>query len=288
MTVLLFIIFFVLAAVAVGFAVWPLLRGDSMRGRFVLAGAIAALTLGLGIGTYVMLGTPSLALRSLTGPSDNDIRGLVATLAARVRQTTDDPHGWMLLGRGYLTLGDPADAAASFKQALLVTPPAERAPLYSAYGEALTLAEQGAVPPEAEAAFGAALKLDPHDNASRFYLGQVYAQRGDRTDALAMWSSLEADVPPGSPLHGMLVDRIASLTAQSGGVPDIAAMVDRLAARLKANPNDPAGWQRLIRAYAVLGEKDKAQSALSNARNAMKTNTAALAALTAEARQDGL
>ena len=39
-----------------------------------------------------------------------------------------------------------------------------------------------------------------------------------------------------------------------------------LAARLKDNPNDAAGWQRLIRAYTVLGERAQAQDALATAR----------------------
>lgn len=41
----------------------------------------------------------------------------------------------------------------------------------------------------------------------------------------------------------------------------IRSMVERLAGRLEENPNDPEGWQRLIRAYEVLGETDKAAAA---------------------------
>jgi cytochrome c-type biogenesis protein CcmH len=65
-------------------------------------------------------------------------------------------------------------------------------------------------------------------------------------------------------------------------------MVAALAARLKTDPNDAQGWQRLIRAYSVLGDKTKAQAALANARAAMKSNATALAALNAEAKNDGL
>ena len=43
-------------------------------------------------------------------------------------------------------------------------------------------------------------------------------------------------------------------------------MVDGLAARLKANPDDPAGWVRLVRAYQVLGETDRRDAALAQAR----------------------
>jgi len=41
----------------------------------------------------------------------------------------------------------------------------------------------------------------------------------------------------------------------------IRAMVERLAGRLKKNPDDLAGWRRLARAYEVLGETEKAKDA---------------------------
>ena len=38
----------------------------------------------------------------------------------------------------------------------------------------------------------------------------------------------------------------------------IAGMVSRLAERLKVEGGDVAGWLRLVRAYVVLGDRDKA------------------------------
>jgi len=289
MIFLLLAIFLILALVAAGFAVWPLLRDASHRGRYLLSAALAVVVLGVGLGVYVMLGSPFLALRSLTGPSATDIRGLVATLSVRVRENPSDPRGWVLLGRSYLSLNDASDAAAAFKQGLLVAPPSLRTPLLSAYGEALTIEQQGTVPPEAEAAFIAVLKSDPRDRAARYYLGQMAALRGDNAKALALWNSLLADTPPNDPTHGVLVDRIAQLTSQSGGAaPDISAMVAGLAARLKEHPNDAQGWMRLIRAYSVLGDKAKAQAALADARVAMKANAPALKALDTQAKAGGL
>lgn len=61
----------------------------------------------------------------------------------------------------------------------------------------------------------------------------------------------------------------------------IRGMVDRLAARLDKEPNDIDGWERLIRAYGVLGDKDKADAALKTARAAFKDDPAALARLDA-------
>jgi cytochrome c-type biogenesis protein CcmH len=288
MTILLFSIFAFLALVAIGFAVWPLLRAPSLRGRMLLIGALATLVLGLSLGSYVLLGSPALALRTLAGPSNDDIRGLVSVLARRVLDRPNDARGWTLLGRGYLTLNDPSDAAAAFRRGLAVTPPAQRGELLSAYAEALTLASNGAVGPVAEAAFNDALKSNPHDLAARFYLGQAAAQRGDNARASALWSSLLPDLHADNPLHDLLLNRLAMIRAQSGKSPDINAMVEGLAARLKSHPADAAGWQRLVRAYSVLGERDKAQRALADGRAALKTDAPGLAALNAEAKNDRL
>ena len=52
----------------------------------------------------------------------------------------------------------------------------------------------------------------------------------------------------------------------------IAGMVARLADRLKQNGKDIEGWQRLLRAYMVLNERDKAHAAASDARRAFASD----------------
>jgi cytochrome c-type biogenesis protein CcmH len=149
----------------------------------------------------------------------------------------------------------------------------------------LVSAQGGQVSDDAAQAFRAALKLDPKEPASRFFLGDALAAHGDRTGALALWNGLLAEAPANSPLHQALVDRIAMLTAQSGAAPDPKAMVAMLAARLKENPNDAAGWQRLIRAYVVLGDRAQAQDALSTARKTFASQHDVGGALDEEAKQ---
>jgi len=285
MTALLLLIFLGLAAIAAGFACWPILRAKGSRAKALLAGAVALVVLGIGIGVYLMLGSPGLALRTLAGPGENDLRGLIAQLSVRVRQSPDNPQGWMLLGRGYLTLGDGVDAAAAFKRALGVAPVDERPAILSAYGEALTVASAGAVTPAAEAAFDEVLQTNPKDQAARYFLGLAYASRHDNAKAIAIWDGLLADAPVNAPWRAALIDRLAALKAQSGAGPDISAMVEGLAARLRLHANDPQGWQRLIRAYAVLGDEGKARAALAYARVAAKKDASVLAALDAEAKE---
>ena len=52
----------------------------------------------------------------------------------------------------------------------------------------------------------------------------------------------------------------------------IRGMVERLAGRLKQNGDDVEGWLRLVRAYMVLGERDKAHAAAADARRALAGN----------------
>jgi len=76
------------------------------------------------------------------------------------------------------------------------------------------------------------------------------------------------------------------LTAQggAGGAPDPRAMVAQLAAELKADPHNEAGWRRLMRAYTVLGQSDEAKTALTAARKSFAGDKDVLAALDADAK----
>ncbi len=49
----------------------------------------------------------------------------------------------------------------------------------------------------------------------------------------------------------------------------IRGMVERLAERLARDGSDVEGWLRLVRAYMVLGERDKARAAAADARRAL-------------------
>ncbi|HVP84784.1 MAG TPA: tetratricopeptide repeat protein [Rhizomicrobium sp.] len=283
------LIFAVLLVVAAGFAAWPVLRlkGKPRRARVAMAAALVLLVFGIGGGLYLVLGRPDLALRNTNDAlKGHDVRALVALLAQKVRDTPDDPRGFVFLGRGYLTLNDPAMAAKAFARALALEQRQKKVEpgLYSAYGEALTRAAMGIVTPDAENAFRSALALDPKDPAARYYLGLAYAARGQAPQALFYWESLLGDLPT-SALRSELVDRVAALRARAGGgPPDISAMVAGLAARLKTQPDDPEGWQRLVRAYSVLGDTQKAKAALADGRTAMAKNPQARAALDAEAK----
>ncbi|MDE2467152.1 MAG: tetratricopeptide repeat protein [Alphaproteobacteria bacterium] len=295
MMAVLILIFLGLALCAAAFVVVPILRrrDDGWGRRAMLAGSAGLLVIGVGAGTYLLLGSPKLALRSLTGPSDHDLPGLVAELVGRVRSNPKDEMAWELLGRGYLSLGEPDEAAGAFRHAADLASP-ERAPmLLASYAEALTLANSGQVPASALPALHAALKMDPHNAPANYYLGLAYADRRQTDKAIAIWQKLADEAPANAPYKSMLIDRIATLKASEvasgqAAAPNVMAMVAKLAASLKAAPNNPGGWQRLIRAYSVLGQATKAKAALKSARIALKANPSALAAIEAEAKSLGV
>ena len=68
----------------------------------------------------------------------------------------------------------------------------------------------------------------------------------------------------------------------------IRGMVEGLAARLAANGGTLEEWSRLVRAYTVLREPEKARLALGEARKALGANAPAMAALEALASELGL
>ena len=68
----------------------------------------------------------------------------------------------------------------------------------------------------------------------------------------------------------------------------VRGMVDRLAARLKQNGDDVEGWLRLVRAYLVMGEREKAVSARADARQAVGSDTERLRQLNEGLRNLGL
>jgi cytochrome c-type biogenesis protein CcmH len=274
-----------IVAVAAAFVVWPARRGESGRARVLLAAALGLFVAGVGGGLYLLLGHPGLGVRALEGNRTHDLNGMIAVLARHLHERPDDAEGWTLLGGAYLRIGDTADAVKAYEHAIPLTRAHPRASLYADYGLALVSRSQSGIPREAEMAFANALALDPRNIAARYFLGYVFAARGENAKALALWQSLLADSPRDAPYRRELVDRIAMLSAATGAMPDVAAMVSGLAARLKAQPNDPPGWLHLIRAYAVMGDKTKAAAALAEARKALARDGDAEKALTAEARQ---
>jgi len=258
--------FVLVAAAAIAFAIVPLWRMQEKKTRALLWAASVLFILAVGGGAYYLVGRPHLAVRESQGLKTHEVNGLIPYLIKRVHQYPQDVQAWRYLGQAYMEARDPRDAAKAFAKVIELSGQGDPE-VDAAYGEALVAANDGAVPEDAEKAFLVTLRLDPHNAPARFYLGLARALRKDRTGAIEMWQSLLADTPATSPLHQLLVDRLAML-----------------AARLKDNPQDALGWVRLMRAYTVLGETEKARRALADARKAFPDNKDAQTSFTTAAK----
>ncbi len=244
---------------------------------------------------YVALGRPDLPGAPLAG-RDMDAAMRAAPLEEVAdklfeRLVMDPSHadGWVLLARTYSRLQRYDEAAMAYGRALALLGDKAPAGLWSAYGEVLTLAAGGRVTAEAKTAFETALKIDPKDEPARFYLAVHKSQNGDPEGAKADLEALLADLPADAPQRALIEAKLADLNAPAvTDDPMVRGMVDRLAERLAAEPQDLDGWLLLVTSYVKLGERDKALAALAKAREIFKDDAAALEALAAKAKELGL
>jgi cytochrome c-type biogenesis protein CcmH len=244
-----------------------------------LAGVLAIPLISWGlygeIGAAGLPGEP-LAQRLDRNPAESSVDELVARAERHLADTPDDARGWEVLGPVYMRQQRYTDAATAWRNAIRIDGPT--AARESGLGEALA-ATGGMVTAEARAAFERALALDPDEPKARFLLATGLAQEGRIAEAAQAWSALKGVLPERSPWHAP-VDRALAEAGARLEAPDEAAAAgetsaDRLAMiegmvagldqRLRENPDDLEGWQRLIRSYVVLGRPGDARAALSRA-----------------------
>jgi cytochrome c-type biogenesis protein CcmH len=275
---------------------------SARRARLAAAALIAVGLPAVAFPLYARLGQPRmpdepLASRQIGPHNAGEIEAAVAAVEKRLIAKPDDGKGWAVIAPVYMRLERYADAAHAYAEALrlLGEDPLRRA----AYGEALVATSGGVVTDEAREAFDRALAEQPGQPQARFYLALAAEQDGKKAEAIHAYESLIADSPPEAPWRSVVNARLAALKGEAAPAEDAAAvpeaqrpmiegMVNRLATRLASNGGSVDEWTRLIRAYAVLHEVDKAKVALADARKALAPDANAVASLDALARDLGL
>jgi cytochrome c-type biogenesis protein CcmH len=246
-----------------------------------LAAAIAAPALAVAL--YLGLGAPGVAdqpfAKRLAAWREKDPRELTppqmaAVLQALVKERPNDPEGYRFLALAEGASDDVGQAVQALKRGLRVAP--DRVDLWEMLGEALVFENGGRVTAEAQDAFNQVLKRDPGNVGARFELARAQVSGGDKAGGVAAMRAILASLPPGDPR----ANAIGEALAEAQGAPPPAAapqglsadqlaavrgMVQGLADRLAAKPDDPDGWVRLVRAYAVLGDNAKRDAALKSA-----------------------
>jgi cytochrome c-type biogenesis protein CcmH len=262
--------------------------GETVRRRAAAGAALIALP-AIAAGLYLALGSPQLpgqpiASRATTPLQDRSLDSLVAQVEAHLERNPEDGRGWDVVAPVYLRLGRFEDAVKARRNALRLN--GASADREADLGEALMAAGNGIVTGDAKAAFERALTHAPKHFKARFFLGVAAQQDGQGAAAAAIWREMLADAKPDSPWAPMVRQALAQVegTAPGPSAEDVAAaetmspqdraamvrgMVERLAERLKRDGSDVEGWLRLVRAYSVMGDRDRALSAAADARRAL-------------------
>lgn len=283
--------------------------------RFAALAAIVVIP-AVALGMYVMIGNPQLPDQPLSArqsqqPETMDLAAAVARIEAHLAANPDDGKGYEVIAPVYLRMGRAEDAARAFESAIRLL--GDSAARRTGRAEALIYAASGVVTAAARKELEAAVAADPKGTVARYYLGLAAEQDGDKAKAIDIWGKLLADAPAGANWTNSLRARMAALdpsavppaetapampqgeaAAAIAAMPEqdrqaaIRGMVDNLAARLAKDGNDVEGWIRLVRAYSVLKETDKAREALANARKGLSADAAALSRIETLARELGL
>lgn len=243
---------------------------------------------------YLLLGSPDeadlpLAAR-LNAPADEQsVDVLVARVERHLANSPEDGEGWAVIAPVYMSMGQPQASARAYANAIRILGP--RPDWLTDLGEALTVANQGLVTADAHRAFEQAVSMDGTAIKPRFFLAISLGQEGKRAEAIEAWNALLDGADESAAWVQAARRELAGLqltdtdTSQSRGPTqeDIAAsqemdaddrqamiqgMVSGLAERLADQGGSVEDWSRLMQAYLVLGEKQKAEDALANARTA--------------------
>ena len=258
------------------------------------------------VGLYGRLGSPQLPDQPLLSRAEDPnnphmLEAAVAKIEQHLLKAPGDGEGYRVIAPAYMRLGRYDDAVRAYGEALNLLPdnPATRAD----YGEALVTVAGGIVTAEARAAFEQSYAKEPNSAKTRVYLGLAAEQDGDVARAAKLYQSVLDDDLPVKEAWTRAVHQRLGLLAAKGAPPAggqaaaiarmdpttqqaaIRGMVDGLAARLAQNGDDQSGWLRLIRAWHVLQDDEKARSALAEARKALAAHADAAPALDALAQE---
>lgn len=273
-----------------------------LAGVLAISVSAGAVLLYLQIGSP---GTPDMPLAQRTdlpvpGGADERFMEQVAELERAAEANPGDATAWLRLANAYNAVQIYGEAVAAYRKAIGLGP--VTAEIRGDFAVTLVMAAEGTVTQEARAIFEADLGPISGDPRPHFYLALGDYQAGRLREALDRWAALIAASPANAPWLGVVRDHLTwaaedlgldvaevmpePLPAGGGnGAPQltpeqraemeamtpaereamIREMVSGLDAELQEDPMNLEGWEQLIRARVVLGEREAAQDTLDRA-----------------------
>lgn len=169
----------------------------------------------LGLLGYGILGNPRALDPSQTvappAMTQDQIEGMVAKLAERLKANPDDPKGWLMLARSYKSMGRYAEAVDAYGKAGQLVD--ENPDALASYAETIAMAEGKGLQGKPMQLVEKALKLDSKHAHSLFLAGAAAMESGDNKKGIAYWEALLPQVEPGSEIEQMLRNGIDKMKA---------------------------------------------------------------------------
>jgi len=250
----------------------PKAAGPGM-GRGALVACIAAVAV-MSLGLYGWLGNPNmpslpLADRPEVAAQTLDLDAAVARIEAQLAANPDDLRGWTVVAPVYTQSGRYADAQNAWRRVLELG--GANPDVQTKLAEALMLGNGGDASGEAMQLLTAAAASDPTHVMSRLYIAAELTRTQRYAEAVEAWNAAlalsQGDEPwlPAAQQGLAVAQNQGEPAANAAETEMIAQMVTGLADRLAADGGTITEWTQLVRAYLVLGDKDKAQAAFDAA-----------------------
>ncbi len=243
-----------------------------------------------------------------------EFAALMEKLRAAVAARPDDAVGLELLARNETALGNYEAALTAQAKLLGILGNAASLDQQLMMAHILIAEAGGYVSPEAEAWIVQVLEHDPNHPMARYLSGLMWAQVGRPDRTFALWQPLLDDGPADAPWQAAIRTDIQEVAKQAGikfSLPEakgpsmadvqsagemsaadrqamIEAMVSQLEDRLLSEGGPVEDWVKLMGALGVLGQTDRAKTALAAAEKALAADPAGLAQVRAAAEGAGV
>ncbi len=178
---------------------------------------IAAVFLYLQWGALDDLGKEPEVVAEETAPHQmQDMEQQLETLRAQLEASPDNPEGWFMLGRSYMTVGRYQDSIDAFQRLTALV--GEHAEILSQQANALYMANNRQMTAETQAVVDKALALDPNDSGTLGLLGMASYESGQYPQALGYWERVLSSGKPNVNREGLLeaIAQVKTLMDEQG------------------------------------------------------------------------
>lgn len=251
---------------------------------------------------YLSVGSPQKATVSNIVENTNaeaSIEELLAVAEKRLSTHPDDSNGWKVIAPVYMRMGRFDDAIKAYESVLRVE--GDSTEFLLKLTDAHIEKNQGQVNETAQNLVSRVLTIDKDNVIAKFYTGIIALQSDKPDETMRIWQTMLDEANGDEEWIPIIQGRIAELKSleQAPSLPElnqetlnaaenmspedrlemIGQMVSSLSDKLKENPNDKQGWQRLIRSYMVLDRTEDAKTALNNAQKQFSDDKTFIASL---------